>query len=1494
MNDLNGQTLRGYVLREMIGTGGFAAVYRAFQPVVEREVAIKIILPKYANDPDFVRRFETEAQLIARLEHIHIVPLFDYWREPNNAYLVMRWLRGGSLYTSLRQNGPWELPLAVRLVEQVTAALTVAHRHGVIHQDLTPTNILLDEERNAYLADFGIARDILNKNASVEGATFGSPAYIAPERIKHEAPMPQTDIYSFGLVLYELLTGEAPFAGPTHTTLIVKQLTEPVPPLQLLRPDLPDAFNAIILRSTAKNPADRYPDVISLAKDFRDAAALGEGVAALSAMAGDDRSATGPLQAPATLALAPDTLMLNNSLQPQNPYKGLRAFDEADAADFFGRDALVQQLLKRLAGKDRFLAVVGPSGSGKSSVVRAGLVPALRRGGLPGSDSWFIARMVPGAHPMEDLAAALLSVSFDVSTQLLQDLHASDRALLDTVHRILPSDEAELVLVIDQFEELFTLVEDEVERGRFLNSLRFASTDPDSRLRIIITLRADYYDRPLLYAGFGELMRAHTEVVLPLSTPELRDTIAGPALRAGLLLEEGLIAAIIADVSAQPGGLPLLQYALTELFEQREGQTLTLAAYRKSGGVLDALASRAEELYQTLDSAQQDLTRQLFLRLITLGEGAEDTRRRARWAEVMSLGDNNRDAIQTLMNRFGERRLLTFDRDPQTREPTVEVAHEALIRRWEQLHGWLSENRENLRLQQRLNAATAEWDNAGQHSSYLATGARLVQFEILEQSGILALTNEERAYVKASIALRQRAHRLRQVLGAVLIVLTLVALGFAAFAFDRQSRAVKARDRADQQAAISRSNELSILSVTSLTQVDRALLLSLEALRSADTLEARGSLLTALETAPHLAAFLHGNTSPVRAVAFGPSGQQLASASQDGLIVIWDMAARRPAPPASLLAAGWANSLAFSPDGKTLVSGGSDGLLQIWDIASGAAVGGSLIGHTDAVWSVAYSPDGKIIASGSADGTIRLWDAHTGAPSGDPLEGHTDTVYGVAFSPDGALLASGSGDGTIRLWDVHTGEPHGDPLVGHTYWVRSVAFSPDGALLASGSTDNTIIVWNVETGEPLGLPLQGHEKEVRSVVFTPDGTLLVSGSADGSLRVWDMITGQPALDSLVQHDGAIWGVALSPDGHTAASGGLDARLLLWDIGRAYRWRQDLTGHDEAVLSVAFSPNGSLLASSGGNPAGGAFGNTIRLWDPDTGADLGGLGEQANSVSAIAFSPDGARLASASFDKAVTLWDVASRQPVGAPWVGHASEILSLAYSPTGEIIASGSDDGVLILWDAATGQLLKELTATEDPSSVMSLAFSPDGALLASGHRDFSVVLWDVATCERIGEPLQMHTGPVITLAFSPDGARLASGSRDFTIILWDVAARQPAGPPLAAHKNWVMGLAFSPDGRWLVSGSSDTTLILWDAATGRPIGQPLPGHRDYVSSVAFSPNGHTIASGSWDHSIFVWDINLDTWQNDACVIANRNLDAEEIESYFGGEAPPPTCPKGE
>jgi DNA-binding SARP family transcriptional activator/ABC-type glycerol-3-phosphate transport system substrate-binding protein len=752
---LTGKPLRGYRLLERVGEGAFGVVWRSLDPELGREVGIKQIHPRLADDPSFVRRFEQEAQTIARIEHPHVVPLYDYWRDGSGAYLVMRWMRGGNLEDALAR-GSLEPEHVVRVVDQLAGALSAAHRSHTVHRDVKPANVLLDEDGNAYLSDFGIAEDLTDWREVIPPASLG---YYSPEQLRGEEVTPASDIYGLGMVVQDVVNGR-------HGDARVAD---------------------VISRATADDPDSRYRDAGEVAVALREAL---------------------DLQGPRSRAADAEA-------EERNPYKGLHAFAEADADDFFGRDALVDRLVARMAESVegyRFLAVVGPSGSGKSSVVRAGLVPTLRAGALPGSDRWFYVEMLPGGHPMEELEAALQRIAVDPPGGMLELLERSERGLVQLVDRLLPDDGSELVLVVDQLEEVFTMVEEEQTRDRFLQSLVAGALERGSRLRVIVTLRADFYDRPLSFPGLAELMRTRMETVVPLTAEELERAIGGPAARVGVVPELALVAEMVADVSDRPGALPLLQYALTELFERRRGRALTLEAYREIGGVSGALARRAEELYEAMNETKREASRQLFLRLVIAGDGPSDTRRLVPRAELLSV-DVDRRAMEQVIDTFGRHRLLSFDRDPTTRGPTVEVAHEALLRSWDRLRMWIDGAQEDLRHHRQLLVAAADWETSGRDPSLLLRGRRLEELRAWEASTDLALAREEQEYLAASARERDRqldedrvrAERERtlerrsvgrlRALVAVLTAAVLVAAGLTALAANRTREAERLADR---------------------------------------------------------------------------------------------------------------------------------------------------------------------------------------------------------------------------------------------------------------------------------------------------------------------------------------------------------------------------------------------------------------------------------------------------------------------------------------------------------------------------------------------------------------------------------------------------------------------------------------------------------------------------------------------------------------------------
>jgi len=1582
VESLSGSTLKGYALLERIGAGGFGAVYRAVQSTIDREVALKIILPGWSNNPAFIRRFEAEAQIIARLEHPHIVPLYDYWRDPSGAYLVMRYLRGGSVRDALRE-GPYTLEQTSRLVDQVAAALDLAHRHHVIHRDLKPGNILLDEDGNAYLSDFGIATDLTggSEGFTAPSGVIGSLDYLSPEQARGEAVTPQTDIYCLGVTLYEMLTGQHPFPGDSPVELLYHHINDPLPRIDLLDPAVGEALNAVIQTATAKAPIKRYPDVLALAAALRDAVGRGDTshelqvieqltlrehevlqliaqglsnrevadrlyvtvatvrwhirrlyktlgvssrVQAIVRARELDLIATDAVGAGDVPASSPSAIALP---EPENPYKGLRAFQVGDAPDFFGREAFVARLIERMNDRHpyhRFLAIVGPSGSGKSSLVRAGLIPALWRGAIPGSERWFIVDMVPGVRPLDQLEVALVRVAANQAGNLRQQLARDSYGLLRAANLILPHDGTELVLVVDQFEELFTLPDDDL-RAHFLALLHAAVVDPRSRMRVVVTLRADYYDRPLHYPEFGELLHSRMETLLPLSAQGLEQAILGPAQRARVVFEPGLVAQIVSEMHYQAGALPLLQYALTELFTRRAGRVLTHAAYAAIGGAVGALANRADEIFFSLDDRGRELTRQMFLRLVTLGDRAESSRRRVPRSELQALDDA--DLTEEIVEAFVAYRLIALDHEPDTRRPIVELAHEALLREWGRLRDWLEESRHDVEQQRVLAAAADEWSQAGDDASYLLRGAKLAQLASWAAETTLALTPRERDFLTASVrqrtedaalererqdrelrlardaadsaqtaavSQRRAAQRLRYLVVGLGIFL-IAAIALSLFAFGERSNADNARATSDFNALDARSSAAQAREWALVNRVQAAL--------AQDDLDTALALAVAANSSPH------------------PSAQVQRVLSE---------AAYRPGPVRTFSgAAAGPLRVAFSSDARTILSGGLDGVGYVWDAASGALLH-RLEGHTNWIVDVGISPDNRTGFTLGRDLTIILWDLETGQElrhfGRDLIVG--PEMLAAAFTPDGRSILSNNGGGAANdpeakpnliLWDVATGRPV-RTLRGHTAMVGRLAVSPDGRTALSGALRGEMILWDLATGAVLrrfGEDGDDERKVPSDIVFSPDGRSAYVKGMDGVVVAWDLeaFTARYRLGEALANENWAWTqLAISPDGRwlatqrtsgprvqiwdaltgtavgellaqsAAVAFGPDGRSLLAGAASAmHLW--DLTGGAEVrrfelalpVFGIALSPDGStLFAASAPIMNGRPQPCEFVLFEVSTGKTLHIFRLEAGETDAFGcilwsrpvYSPDG-RTVLAGVDERVIAWDAASGERL-VTFSGHSASVTSIAVSPDGHSALSGDVSGQIFLWDRATGQEIRRMEGHS--ASVSDLRFGPTGQTALSASQDGTVREWDLATGGRVRE--FAGTGsPITSLDLSPDRRTVVIYDASGRISLWDYASGQPLRSLVSALPGGEV--RFTPDGRSLITNQGE----LWDLAEGEVV-RRYPSGDDLV----IGPDGHSFFLTVWQPvpAAVQWRIDaldqLLTWTLSHRAV--RELTCEERRSY--------------
>ncbi len=1419
--------VRGYELKEEIGAGAYGVIHRAVQPAIGREVAVKIIRPRYANDPSFIRRFEVEAQIVAGLEHPHIVPLYDYWRESGGAYQVMRLLRGGNLLTRL-QDGPWSPERTAAFLDQIAPALRLAHNQGIVHRDIKPSNILFDEADNAYLADFGIARNLAHEDQlTAAGDIVGTFDYISPEQLQGTAT-PQSDIYSLGAVLYEMLTGEKPYPDRSLAALIQSHLTGDFPLVSESRPGISPAIDDVIQRATAREPGDRYPAATALAEAFR------------SALNGRDAATPFVVSLPATTAADADLT---------NPYKGLRAFQEADARDFFGRESLVARLVSRLADS-RFLAVVGPSGSGKSSVVRAGLIPAVRQGAAPGSDQWYIAQMTPGDQPLEELELALWPIAVNPPPSLVEPMQRDSRGMLRTIRRVLP-DEAgvQLLLVIDQFEELFTMA-DEERRNHFLESLYVAISAPRSPLRVVITLRADFYDRPLQFQPLAGLFQEHTELILPLDSDELTWAVQEPARRLGVAFEAALLPAIVADVTAQPGALPLLQYALTELFDARVKRTMTREAYAKIGGVPGALARRADEVFHALSVGQQALVRRLLLQLVTLGEGVEDTRRRVRLSDLRQIAPpagQDGNPLADVLDQLGAARLLTFDRDPLTREPTVEVAHEALLTRWERLRGWLAESRNDLRLERQLAAAADDWQANGHDDSYLLHGARLAQFEAWQPQSTLALLPREAVYLQAS----QAAHLARQTEEAERRRLELETAQQLAAAETLRAEEQTRAARLLRRRAVWLAGALALAAGLALI----ALLFGQQAQRNAAVAERSAAEAQSIALAAGAQA-AQADANGDLALGLALAANELESPPAFARRVLYDVALA-PGPARRIISdGGWRWSMEVSPDGRRVASGDDLGEVTVWDITTGEELLHLAGEHDDSIGDVAFSPDGRFLLTSSYDDQIILWDAATGAviwrarnPTGDPNT--------LDVSPDGAMAASGTEGGVVTLWDMANGESLGE-LAGHdpAYQVLPVAFSPDGRWLAGGSENGEVIIWDV-AARSVSRRIETFGDALFSLAFSPDGKTLAAAGKSNAILLLDTAAGEQ-VGELPRLPEWVFDLEFNADGSQLLAASRDGAVMRWDVA-GQRLLQSFYGEPGFALNVAFlDPDTAVASYNNGN---------LRVWDMADGRQVQRLAA-GDFMASYAQSGDG-RLAAAGLNNGVRLVDLDSGEVVGELSLGEESgeeddNVTALAFDEAGDRLLTGSGDGRLYLWDTGRGEIVREFAGHE--GFIHELRFSPDGRTFLSTADDGQVILWTLEN----GEPLFTYrnpTDPATALAFSPDGRRIAVGlgttryvavfgpteQRDNRVLLLDAATGDTVGQ-LAGHTGPVTAVAFSPDGRYLLSGGQDSTLRLWDLESEEEV-RRFDGHAGGVTALEFSDDGVYAASGAQDGALIIWEV---------------------------------------
>ena len=1470
------RSVPGYELRSVIGIGQLGEVHRAYQPSVGREVALRIFGPGMVGHPQFLRRFETASQRVTRVEHPHVVPLLDYWREPNRAVMVSRLLTGGHLGQRIPDSG-FDPADALAIFETVASGVASAHRHGVVHGRIRPQNVLFDAEDNAFVADLGV------DEICTGIVTFATDAYDAPERLGGALATPATDVYSLGILVHHLLGGSPP---PQDGTLSLGE----------------GAVDHVVARATDADSSRRQPSVEELAAELREALA-------------------GPVDP--TKAFVP----------ARNPYRGLEAFERADADDFHGRERAVSQMLE-VIGQQRLLVVVGPSGIGKSSVVKAGLLPALANGALAGSEAWLVTEMVPGASPFERLAAALGRVATVAPPDVAGELATSARPLDDVARHVLPEG-TELVVVVDQLEELFTQTVDDGERRAFLKMIVDVASGPPGVVRLVATLRADYFDRPLGYPGVGDAIEGRTVAVGAMADAEMADAVRLPAAGVGIEIEPQLVERITSEAALQPGALPLVQHTMADLFAQRQSNVITLAAFEDAGGLAGAIGRRAEAIYDGFDEQRREATRIVFLRLVNVSEDREDTRRRVRRTELEQSGIGA-DDLQAVLDEYGRHRLLSFDRDPTSRTPTVEVAHEALLTEWERFSGWVDDARDDLLTRKRLESAAHEWVSSGSDASFLYRGGRLELAESWATSSEFELTDDEQRFLATSRAKVERdqavrTNRRRIVVGVLsaALVLALVGVGVALVqrtSAQREARraaaaadnATQAAGRADAAGTLAEARRIGTQALIE-DDYDQALLLAVEGRHLEDSPETKQNLLATIMRSPDASAVIRSENEAIVDLAVTPDGTTLlvSGRGEPPSLITYDATTRRP--QASITGPSPATFSALSPDGRHAVmssytggfSSGRAFELHVVDMSTFEVVA-TLPGLVDlAPTRLSFSPDGRYIAAvtdsdlsgaGVIDAIALVWDVTTG---GGPVVQHPFSAPNfqrdAVFLPDSKRILVAGSDGTAIV-DIGSGQKVGQIDGAHP----PIAVSRDGTTLAA-ATDveqgSVIGVFDLTSGERHAA-LAGHRERLVRLAFSPDGTELASGADDHVVMVWDLATGHRS--DYEGHAAGVNALAFSPDGNTLWSGGDDRAIFAWDLQRAQTLVHQPSPSAGEAPALAFPAQGMVIGPGGRDVV---FPSTEIVPFQIRDVATGGLGEPSADEDGafLSFSPDGNRYLTSDEDR-LRLWDretgavLAVSEASGfsafhegaAVFTPGGREVVALRYDAEGT-----PDNESLVVLDAST---LAPIGGEPVPigSTGRMLAITPDGrhvVVVASDTarepRGTTVLVVDLETRRIVRsipvEPLGQAFAGARNNTVAPDGRTVGVASVTGDVVVVDAMTGEMS-PLLHAHDGLVESVTFAPDYERFVTTGADGAVKLWDAATQQLLGSVLPlgpNHRVRASFLA----GDRVLIVYDTGEILEWDPRPDTWEAYACKVAGRNLTAAEWAELFPGQAYRATCP---
>ncbi|MEZ2318171.1 MAG: caspase family protein [Microcoleus sp.] len=1139
------------------------------------------------------------------------------------------------------------------------------------------------------------------------------------------------------------------------------------------------------------------------------------------------------------------------SFDRKNPYLGLSAFESEQEKYFCGREEAVKILITHLTNS-RFIPVIGYSGSGKSSLIKAGLLPQLSRDRIPGSSHWPVESFTPGKHPLGKLVDVL--ARYRDQNQLF-------------------------VIFIDQFEEVFTLCEDEAERQSFIRLIAEEMNDSGRKSRMIIAIRGDFLIRCTNYPDVLNLINhipPSTYIVKSLGIEELPEAIEKPAQLHGVKFERGLVSQIAQDVAGQPGALPLLQYALKELWrvciEKPEfpEPLLTRKGYEDIGGVQGALENRANAIYQSLSEGDRLFVRKLFMELVQLGEGTEVTRRRVDWGRVKDIADSAEQLDRVIGLLAGaQQRLIIVD------ENTVEVAHEALLCQWKLVSGWIEEDLENIRISRRLETACREWkESYGKSDEALLTGARLAEVEEWEKRVLPNLTGDDREFLRKSVGRRDRQiqekveqeRQLRELAEANAKVEAARAEEEIAKTIAQTERAREAQKRADAEAENSKNQSaradaesekvrvqkqrtrlaiaslitmtgLTILAGTAAINAERGQILALSQASEAKFTLNRNSLdplVEALKAATRL-----------KQIGWVPGNKEVREQVMETLTqaVYWVRERDRIQAHNTVV-----QSVSFSPDGTMLASASFDKTVKLWKIEENqkkSIVLQEKSQHGDTVFSVTFSPDSKIIATASFDKTVKLWNQDGTLKYTLP---HDDLVYSVTFISND-MIATGDKSGKVTFWNSTNGQQIGKPFKPHQKTVFDLKFNKQGNILATASIDGTVKLWKL-TPKLLQNPIiLKHGTKVDSVSFSPDGQMIATASQDKIVKFWKL-NGTPLSNLTIKGESGFTTVSFSPhqqiNKKTIATANLDGKVELWEQNEKETKKiETLSGHTGRVKSISFNKKGDILASASGD-------TTVRLWQVKLPL-VTPLKADSQKVFYVSFSPDGQKFASAGQDSKIQIWDKNGNWQQSL--IGHTQQVNSVEFSPpNGDKIASSSRDDTVKLWtwQGKQYQLEKTIPRQSPLESSSSVNFNPNAnnPLLAFADSQGIVKLLNLDGSEN---KFTAHKKAAIwTVIFSPNGDYIATASEDYRGKIWDLKGKQKA--TLEGHDAAVLDISFHPQKNLIATASEDKTVKLWNL-NGKLL-KNIIGHSEQVTSVRFSPDCSTIATASDDRTIKLWNLD--------------------------------------